>query len=168
MPELAACIAQQLRPRLPLCRTCRPLIARLLETPALWSRTVQLFLSAGTTDQGSIRILSFDTQGQAAGTSMGSWSSTMGSLACVLPCSKPQHSIHDSKLTSSPRLGSAWPGLSLNTLLCPILRLQSERRLANFNVGIMFQEHGTAGSRCERVISSRCRARPTGIRYTLA
>jgi hypothetical protein len=100
--------------------------------------------------------------------SMGSWSSTMGSLACVLPCTKPQHSIHCRKLASSPRLVSAWPGLSLNTLFCPILRLQSERRLANFDVGVVFQERGTAGSRCERVISSRCRARPTGIRYTLA
>lgn len=67
---------------------------------------------------------------------------------------------------STLRLGRA--RLEPQDATVPISRLRSERSMANFNVKVSFQERGKLGSRCERVISSRCRARPTDTRYVVA
>ena len=50
----------------------------------------------------------------------------------------------------------------------PISPHQSERSLPELNVKLSFQKRGKLKSRCERVIGSRCRARPTDIRYVVA
>lgn len=75
-------------------------------------------LSAGTTDQGCIRILSFDAQGQAAGTSNG---------VVELHDGEPRHLCSNAPMPQTPTLYMRLQAYQLATLSFGLARLEPQQ-----------------------------------------